>query len=107
MAYHTSENSTQYVTSKINVAPYEGPYGLTRYGKDDKELLERSGCDSIQISQTICKPYMILHIPDQGIHRGIANRTNEDRPLFIINCSKQKVIIKEESLVVGYNYQTK
>ena len=62
--------------------PTLGSHEVNRYGKNDLELLEREDVDCIEVSQVICKPFMMLRMGENTVHKGIRNSTNEDRPLF-------------------------
>lgn len=52
--------------------------------------------DWLTVHQIISKPYVILKMPDGTIHRGIHNRTKEDRFMFWIGYSKKKMFIEYE-----------
>ena len=46
------------------------------------------GVDSLEVKQIVCKPYTVIKGGAGTIHRGIANRSEIDRPLFWVNYSK-------------------
>ena len=46
------------------------------------------GVDHFEVKQIVCKPYNVIKTGACTIHRGIANRTEKDRPLFWVNYSR-------------------
>ena len=54
------------------------------------------GVDHLEVKQICCKPYTLIKGGAGTIHRGIANRSDKDRPLFWVNYSKTDYKIIDE-----------
>ena len=77
MVYLTTENSTQYFNDFTpSTKPDLGSRSFNCYGHTDIELLEKENVDFLEVSQIICRPYVILKAGKRTIHRGIKNRTD-------------------------------
>lgn len=50
------------------------------------------------LTQIVCKPYTIIKMNSDSIHRGIGNRSNIDRPMFFINSGSKKLGLTAEKI---------
>lgn len=96
MVYHTTENSTQYLSDFVPESkPDLGPRNYNCYGYSDIELLEKEDADFLEVSQIICRPYIIMKGGKRTIHRGIKNRTKTARPVFYMNFGSHEYTVNE------------
>lgn len=64
--------------------PKSKPFDDCHIFRNEVEILEKEGLDFFEMKQVICKPFTILKVPPFNVHRGIGNRTEENRPMFYI-----------------------
>jgi hypothetical protein len=75
----TPENATEFIREPLRRARMDHKAEL---GNLD-QILEAEGCDAIEVVQVICRPYSLLRLRPDTPHRGIANREDYDRVMFI------------------------
>lgn len=95
MVNHTTKNATQFVRFEPISKPTKGAHEYNRFGATDTELLEREGLDYMEVIQVVCKPYMVLKMGENTVHRGIMNREDEDRPMFFCTFSNTDYVFNE------------
>jgi len=51
-------------------------------------MLDREGVTHLEVTQIISRPFSIVKLMPNVIHRGIANKENYDRNMFFISTSR-------------------
>ena len=51
-------------------------------------MLDREGVTHLEVTQIISRPFSILKLMPNVIHRGIANKEDYDRNMFFISTSR-------------------
>ena len=96
MVEHTTENATQFLEFKTDKKPTKIGKSNHKFGDNDIELMKFLGVDQIEVKQICCRPFTLIKGGAGTIHRGIANRSDKDRPLFWVNYSKTDYKIIDE-----------
>ena len=71
---------------------------------DPHLMLDSQGIDHLEVVQIISKPFVVLKLHPSGIHRGIANGEDYDRPVFFISVDDHYIDFPEEFSVEPNGY---
>jgi len=72
----------------FNYDDYENDYGNGNYYPAPHEMLDREDVEYLEVSQIIVRPFSVVKLLPNTIHRGIANKENYDRNMFFISTSR-------------------
>lgn len=91
----TTNNATQFIRrpdrgqpKSFNVDDYENNYGNGNYYPPPHEMLDREGVTHLEVTQIIARPFSVVKLMPNVIHRGIANKEDYDRNMFFISTSR-------------------
>jgi phosphatidylglycerophosphate synthase len=94
----TLNNSMQYVVLPPSLSVDLKDKAFADLDNVDVDLLAEHS-DYVSIRQLIAKPFSIIKMDFQTIHRGIANTGNDDRNVFWISVKKSGELLPAEPLV--------
>jgi len=63
--------------------------------------MDREGLDFMKVTQIVCRSHSIIKLNGGTVHRGIANKSNQERILFFVHTYHGELDYKEEPLVVS------
>jgi hypothetical protein len=71
------------------------------FGENVLDLLEKENADFLKVVQIVCRSHSIIRMMGGTVHRGIANRSDQERILFYINTCPDDFKFIEEPLVIS------
>ena len=64
-------------------------------------MLEKENADFLKVVQIVCRSHTIIRMMGGTVHRGIANRSDQERILFFIHTCEDDFEFYEEPLVIS------
>ena len=71
------------------------------FGRNILDLLDKENADFLKVVQIVCRSHSIIRMMGGTVHRGIANRSEQERVLFYINTCSGDLDFTEEPLVIS------